>query len=166
MKPYVLTSIAGFARSFLHIKFTPNKNFMVSVYECPGQWMQQSQIDELVADLRSIVHVGNKGGELDYGVIKGDKDALRSSIITVVRERVSLTPVAFNAMRYLKINSTAMPMTVIHLGLVVISSKHQGQRLSWLLYTFPVIALFIRKGFRDCWFSNVTQIPRVELSNN
>jgi hypothetical protein len=49
----------------------------------------------------------------------------------------------------------------VHLGLVMVDPEARSQGLSWLLYGFTCILLFVRNQLRPLWISNVTQVPAI-----
>jgi hypothetical protein len=81
-------------------------------------------------------------------------------IITLVSRRDG-TPVAFNALTVMSLNTVPQPTEVLHLGLVMVDPDARSRNLSWVLYGLTCFLIFFRRQFRPVWISNVTQVPAV-----
>jgi len=123
--------------------------------------MQQAELDQLDADLRHVAATVLTVGELKYGVFSGDLDCLSQSVITLVADRQTNQPVAFNALVNMDVDLGGSHETVLHLGLVLIDPNVQSRGLSWVLYGLTCILMLLRNGLRPLWLSNVTQVPAV-----
>ena len=130
------------------------------VVERPGLWMSAEQTAALLADLRAVVRQGI-GTDLEYGVLTGDLQRLRQAIITILYDKASGRPVAFNALSVMPVSLRARPIEVLHLGLVMVDPGYRTQGLSWVLYGLTCILIFFRRGLRPVWISNVTQVPAI-----
>src|SRR5262249_46551685 len=95
------------------------------------------------------------------GVLGKDRERLSASVLTVLYDRASGKPVAFNALAWLPVSLRGRPTNVLHLGLVMVDPGARNRGMSWLLYGFTCFILFARRGARPIWVSNVTQVPAV-----
>jgi hypothetical protein len=123
--------------------------------------MAPEALGRLVEDIRTVARTSLSGSELGYGVLGGDPERLRHSVITVLYERASGKPIAFNALAWMEIELRGRRERVLHLGLVMIDPEARGGGLSWLLYGYTCFVLFLRGGMRPLWISSVTQVPAV-----
>lgn len=149
------------SRQYLDITFNASRDHRVRIIEYPGAWMEQDELDRLVGDLRIIAAKTLPQGELNYGVFSGDKDRLAQSIITLVTDRKTDTPIALNALAQMDIPLGNRIEPVLHLGLVLIDPGQQSRGLSWVLYGLTCVLMLLRNGMRPLWLSNVTQVPAV-----
>ncbi|MEM9784985.1 MAG: hypothetical protein AAF801_00685, partial [Pseudomonadota bacterium] len=94
------------------------------------------------------------------GVFSGDKAPMEAVIVTLV-SRPDGTPVAFNALAVMELDTAPHPTEVLHLGLVMVDPDERSKNLSWVLYGLTCFLIFIRRQFRPAWISNVTQVPAV-----
>ena len=133
---------------------------MIRIVERPGLWMSEEEIRSLLAELRAVVARTLAQG-LDYGVLTGDAERLRQAVVTILYDRPSGAPIAFNALAAMPVELRGRPIEVLHLGLVMVDPGFRTQGLSWVLYGLTCILLFFRKGLRPIWISNVTQVPAV-----
>lgn len=122
--------------------------------------MSQHRIDDLLSDLRTVVHRAI-GKDLDYGILTGDPDRLRRGIVTLLYDKESRQPIAFNALSAMPIEIKGRAVEAIHLGLVMVDPGHRTQGLSWVLYGLTCMLIFVRRGLRPLWISNVTQVPSI-----
>ncbi|MCY1536787.1 hypothetical protein D9M68_722570 [compost metagenome] len=114
----------------------------------------------MLAEMRGVVQRGI-GKDLDYGVLSGDPERLRRAVVTLLYDRDSGHPIAFNALSIMPIEVRGRPVEAIHLGLVMVDPGYRTQGLSWVLYGLTCILLFFRRGLRPIWISNVTQVPAI-----
>ena len=131
------------------------------VIERPGRQLNDEALASLTGDLRSIANATLDETSLDYGVFDEQSGALDSSIITIIYDTKTHTPVAFNAMPLIELDIQDKPVEVVHLGLVMINPNTRGKGLSSMLYGFACAMLMIRKQFQPIWVSSVTQVPAV-----
>lgn len=122
--------------------------------------MSPSDIDALLTDMRSVV-AKSIDTDLNYGVLSGDPERLRQAIVTLLYDKNSGNPVAFNALSLMAMEVRGRPVEAIHLGLVMVDPNYRTQGLSWVLYGLTCILLFVRRGLRPLWISNVTQVPSI-----
>jgi hypothetical protein len=144
----------------IDLRWSAGRGIDVRVIEFPGRWMAPAQLQELVECLQGIVRRGI-GRELDYGIVSGDIERLRQGIITLVYDKASGAPIAFNALTAMPVELRGQSTDVIHLGLVVVDPSFRAQGMSWILYGMTCILLFFRRGLRPLWISNVTQVPAI-----
>jgi hypothetical protein len=70
----------------------------VQIVNRPGFWIPNADLQKkLLSDLRSVAGRTRKDGELNYGILPGDPDRTQKSIVTVLYDRQSGAPGAFNA---------------------------------------------------------------------
>lgn len=145
---------------YLDLKLPANRDVTIRVIEFPGRWMSPEQIDGLLAEMRQIVRRGI-GKDLDYGILTGNVERLRQGIITVLYDKKTGSPIAFNALSAMPLELKGRPVEAIHLGLVMVDPGYRTQGLSWVLYGLTCILIFFRRGLRPIWISNVTQVPAI-----
>jgi hypothetical protein len=138
-----------------------SQNVFVRVLERPGEWLPQSELDQLVSDLRTIVKASIPKENLNYGVLTGEKAAMSRAVITIIYDQVTKQPLAFNALAYMPCILRQKPVDVLHLGLVIVSPGRREGGFSWILYGLTSIMLFLRSRFRPIWITNVTQVPAI-----
>jgi len=109
------------------------RRYVVRVYDQPGRWMPERQLQKLEADLHHVA-----AGSLDevptYGVFAGTRAALANRVIAVAYYARTMAPVAFTAMVYLPVESGGKVEPAIHLGLTMIRKEARGQRLQTPLF--------------------------------
>jgi len=145
---------------YLDLRLPANRHVTIRVVECPQRWMAQADIDALLADMRSVV-AKSMNGDLNYGVLSGDPERLRQAIVTLLYDKSSGNPVAFNALSLMPLELRGRSVEAVHLGLVMVDPNYRTQGLSWVLYGLTCILLFVRRGMRPLWISNVTQVPAI-----
>jgi hypothetical protein len=145
----------------LDISMNSSAEIRTRIVDRPGRWMTDSELEKLVDDVRAIARVALPGGELDYGVLAGDRKKLSESALTILYDRKTGSPIAFNALAWLPVSLRGRPQDVLHLGLVMIDPNQRSKGLSWILYGLTCFALFLRQGMRPLWISSVTQVPSV-----
>jgi len=145
---------------YLDLKIPASREVTIRVVEFPGCWMTQEQIDDLLAQMRQIVRRGI-GQDLEYGILSGDAERLRYGIVTLLYDKASGAPIAFNALTAMPLELKGRPINAIHLGLVMVDPGYRTQGLSWVLYGLTCMLIFCRRGFRPIWISNVTQVPAI-----
>src|SRR6266571_3066382 len=130
----------------------------VRVLERPGLWLPPAELDRLVADLQRVV--ASLGiGDLPYGLLSADRRHLDRAILTLIDDRASGNPVAFNAMLALDCTLRGAPLDVIHLGLTAVDPNFRQRGVAWILTGFTTFLLFVKNGLRPYWISNVSQVP-------
>lgn len=144
----------------MDVTMRSGRDLVVRIMERPGRWMDEAALQALTLDLRSIAAKTLDAGSLTYGVFSGDRTRLEDTIITLVSLRDG-TPVAFNALAVMTLDTQPDPVDVLHLGLVMVDPDQRSGGLSWVLYGLTCFMLFVRNQFRPLWISNVTQVPSV-----
>lgn len=136
------------------------KSYFV-LYDCPGLWCTDLELKRLTEDLRQIALESQSGKELPlYGTLLGERDDLKERVIAVAYSKKG-EPLGFSAQKYLDLKEEHFCLRVLHLGLVFVSPKAQGQNLTYLLAVLPNVLLTLRSGLRSAWVSNVSQVPAV-----
>ncbi|HWU45040.1 MAG TPA: hypothetical protein VN132_16420, partial [Bdellovibrio sp.] len=147
-------------KSYFDLTLGSKKNHITRVLERPGLWMTPEQQTKLVEDLRAVVstlHIG----DLDYGILKGSKQALDNAVITLIYDGPTGKPFAFNALTIMNCTVRGQSQQVVHLGLVAVDPNNRAKGLSWILYGLTTFLLFIKNRFKPVWISNVTQVPAI-----
>jgi len=157
----MMTSILkSLRRAHMDVRLRHGPGHVVRIMERPGRWMSEGDLAALTADLRIVAAKTLGDGALTYGVFSGARDALHDTIITLVSTRDG-TPVAFNALAVMTVDTQPDPVDVLHLGLVMVDPDECSGGLSWVLYGLTCFLLSVRQQFRPIWVSNVTQVPAV-----
>ncbi|MEM9585219.1 MAG: hypothetical protein AAGA08_19085 [Pseudomonadota bacterium] len=123
--------------------------------------MTDTELEQLVSDLRQVAKKTLTAGDLTYGVFSGDRTHLSQSIITLVNRHDDNQPIAFNALAQMDVDLDGRTEPILHLGLVLIDPDTRSQGLSWILYGLTCVLILFRNGLRPLWLSNVTQVPAV-----
>ncbi len=134
--------------------------YIVRIVERPGRWMETADLERLAADLRLVASKTLNEAGLTYGVFAADRSRYADSIVTLVTEKDG-TPVAFNALAMMEVDTEPRATDVLHLGLVMVDPDARSRSLSWVLYGLTCFLLFFKNQFRPLWISNVTQVPAV-----
>lgn len=147
--------------SHLDFELRAGDEFVVRIVEQPGLWMPAAELDALIAGARAVVSRAVPGDSLDYGIFTGGSERLSSSVLTLIHERRSGKPVAFNALALLPVMLRGREQEVLHLGLTVVDPEYRSRGLSWALYGLTVLLVCAHRQLRPLWISNVTQVPSV-----
>ena len=153
--------LRGLVQSHLDLRFSPAAGVETRVVDRPGLWMAPDALAALVDDARAVARETLPDGDLHYGVLGGDPERLKATVLTVVYDSATKAPIAFNALAWMPMTLRGRPIDVLHMGLVMVSPKARSQGLSWILYGLTCFLLFARGGMRPVWISNVTQVPAV-----
>jgi hypothetical protein len=149
------------SRRHLDFELSTADDVAVRIVERPGLWMQDDEVKKMVAELRSVVVAVLDGRSLGYGVFTGEKQALDRAVVTLVYDRASGRPIAFNVLSLLRVTLRGREVDVIHLGLAMVHPSHRGRGLSAVLYGLTCTLLFFRSQMRPMWVTNVSQVPSV-----
>lgn len=152
--------LQSIGRKHMDVTLRTGEGFAVRIIEAPGQWMTPDALAALSADLRQIAARTLDDEALTYGVFSGDPAVMGNVIITLVR-RTDGTPIAFNALTVMEVETDPKPAEVLHLGLVMVDPEEWSKNLSWVLYGLTCFLIFLRRQLRPVWVSNVTQVPSV-----
>ena len=131
------------------------------IVERPGLGLAPTDLAALVADVRSVARSVLGERDLTYGIFSGDPETLARTVLTVVYEKRTGRPVAFNALAILDADLGGRTVEVLHLGLVMVRPDVRGAGLSATLYGLTCVLLFVRRQCRGVWVSSVTQVPAV-----
>lgn len=131
------------------------------IVERPGLALAPADLAALVKDVRSIARSVLDDGDLTYGIFSGDPETLSRTVLTVVYEKKSGRPVAFNALAILDADLGGRSVEILHLGLVMVRPDVRGSGLSATLYGLTCVLLIVRRQCRAVWVSSVTQVPAV-----
>ncbi len=157
-------AIRSLGRRHIDLTLASGRDHVVRIVERPGLWMTDAELADLSSRLRRIAARTLDEGTLTYGVFSGDAARMRESIVTLVSRRDGSgdgTPIAFNALAVMDIDTAPEPTEVLHLGLVMVDPDERSKSLSWVLYGLTCFLIFFRHQFRPVWISNVTQVPAV-----
>jgi len=124
----------------------------------PGRWMDDARLQELVADLRSVADAATTGSELRYGVLSGSRNRLGDAILAVAYRRSDGACVAFNAVALVDVPGPG-GQRLLHTGLCIISRGYRSQGLCLAISAAAPLLVFLRRGLRPLWITNVTQVP-------
>lgn len=131
------------------------------IVERPGLSLTPQAQAALLEELRVVARKVLPAGELDYGVLSGDRERLETAVVTLIRDAATGAPVAFNALTVMRMGLAGQPVEVLHLGLVMVDPALRGRGLSEVLYGLTCVLLFLRRQCRPVRLSNVTQVPAV-----
>lgn len=131
------------------------------IVERPGLALAPAELASLVEDVRAIAHSVLGERDLAYGVFSGDAETLSRTVLTVVYDKKTGRPVAFNALAILDADLGGRAVEILHLGLVMVRPDVRGGGLSATLYGLTCVLLFVRRQCRPLWISSVTQVPAV-----
>lgn len=123
--------------------------------------VSDERLARLGDDLQHVARTSLSAEDLNYGVFSGERERLAASTITIVRDKASNAPIAFNALVHMQTDPGSKPCEVIHLGLVMVDPDARSKGMSWILYGLTCLLLFLRAGLRPQYISNVTQVPAV-----
>lgn len=132
----------------------------VRVIERPGLWMPGAELAALRDGMHELVQ-RSIGARLDYGFVGGEPGSAERAVITTIVEPESGDVIAFNVLSFMDVDVRGQPTQALHLGLVMVDPERRTKGLSWVLYGFTTILMFIRSGMRPLWVSNVTQVPAI-----
>lgn len=131
-----------------------------TIYDRPGEWMSDVELDRLRAEVRSVASAAIPG-DLNYGVFLPDRKPYENRLIVIGRHLPTGDVVGFNAMPTLDLEVGGKSITVLHLGLLVIHPKYQRRGFQGLLYGLGAFSLLHRIPETPVWMSNVTEVPAV-----
>ena len=146
---------------YLDLEMPRVGNLRVRIVERPGRWLDPPSLAALVTDLRSIVRSTLGGNTLDYGALSERRERLDHAVLTVLYDRDTNAPVAFNALCLLPVMLRGREEEVLHTGLAMIAPDFRSKGLSWVLYGLTVMLIFAHRQLRPIWISSVTQVPSV-----
>jgi hypothetical protein len=151
----------AFSQPTIDLTLRTHAGLVTRIVERPGLSLSESELDQLVSQLRIVAGKTLPAGSLAYGIFSGERERLSRAVVTLICEEASGRPIAFNALSVMPVELDGEAIEVTHLGLVMVDPEVQGQGLSWVLYGLTTLVLFMRGGLRPKWISNVTQVPAV-----
>lgn len=132
------------------------------IYECPGLWCSDKDLDLITQDLLKVAKKCQGDKEVPiYGVLEGRREDMSHRLITIAYDRKTNEPVGFSAQIFLDLYDEGFHERILHLGLIYVDKSAQGKNISYLLSVFPNLLILVKNGFRDVWISNVSQVPAV-----
>lgn len=137
------------------------RGLRLRIVERPALALTSQELADLCADLRQVALAVLPDGDLEYGVLGGDRERLENAVITLIYDGRTKAPVAFNALSLMDVSLAGQPVEILHLGLVMVDPALRGRGLSDLLYGLTCVLLFLRRQCRPLRLSNVTQVPAV-----
>jgi len=156
----ITTIIKALGKRYIDASLRTDAGHNVRILERPGLWMDDRALAALSADLRQIATETLPAEGLTYGVFSGQAAAMSRVVVTLVSDQDG-TPIAFNALAIMDVETAPEPTEVLHLGLVMVVPAARSQNLSWVLYGLTCFLIFLRRQLRPIWVSNVTQVPAV-----
>jgi hypothetical protein len=151
----------AFSQPTIDLTLRTHAGLTTRIVESPGRSLTESELEQLVSQLRIVAGKTLPAGSLAYGIFSGERERLSRAVVTLICEQATGRPIAFNALSVMPVELDGEPIEVTHLGLVMVDPDVQGQGLSWVLYGLTTLVLFMRGGLRPKWISNVTQVPAV-----
>jgi hypothetical protein len=147
--------------SFLKLSMRIGRGLRLRIVERPGLSLKAGELAELCAELQRVARAVVPDGELEYGVLGGDRERLNNAVVTLVYDTTTQAPIAFNALALMDVSLAGRSIEMLHLGLVMVDPSLRGRGLSELLYGLTCVLLFLRGQCRPIRLSNVTQVPAV-----
>ncbi|MGQ0578350.1 MAG: hypothetical protein ACT4PQ_05495 [Betaproteobacteria bacterium] len=147
-------------RKYLDFEFPVKNEARLRIVERPGLWMGRGALEQLLADVRQVAKTVIPSG-LDYGVLRGDKRRLDDAILSILYDRASGKPIAFNAYSFLDVEVHGRGVNVLHLGLIMVDPAFQAQGYTWVIVGLPCLMVFLRNGMSPVWITSVTQVPAI-----
>ena len=148
-------------QDYLDVELKVAPDIRARIVERPGLWMKGEEAGKIVEDLRTVARATLPGEPLDYGILIGSQERLEHAVVTVLYDTKTGRPVAFNALSLMDVTLHERSAEVVHLGLVMVDPNLRSRGLSWVLYGFTCLILFVRRQLRPLWLSNVTQVPAI-----
>ena len=145
----------------LDLRLSTHRRYETRIVAHPGDILDDHALEELVGMLRLVASRALNEGELTYGIFSGDRERLSRSVVTLITEKETGKPVAFNTLAAMDTAFAGERHEVLHLGLVIVDPDSRETGLSNALYGLTVLILFLRGGLRTRWISNVTQVPAI-----
>lgn len=145
---------------WINVRLGFSSKTITRVVECPGLWMNEHELAEILNDMKKLV-AEHKLGEVNYGILSGEKTSVQDCVLTLIYDKAEGHLLAFNAMMYLPCKILNRTLRIVHLGLVVVAPQHQAKGLSWSLYSLSMLLLCLRYKFRNFWISSVSQVPAI-----
>src|SRR5215218_10211234 len=148
LRSYGAFWLKAFSQETIDLTLRTHTGLQTRIIEGPGLSLSQPDLDQLVADLRTIAGKSLPAGSLTYGIFSGERERLARAVVTLIVEEASGRPVAFNALSVMDVELDGEPQQVTHLGLVMVAPDGQGRGFSGVPYGLTTRVLFARDVFR------------------
>jgi hypothetical protein len=148
-------------RGYMKLSMRLGNGLRLRIVERPGLSLSAAAQAQLLEDLRAVAKSAAGDGDVAYGVLSGAPDRLANAVVTLIYERATGTPMAFNALSILPLSLAGQQIELLHLGLVMVNPALRGRGLSAMLYGLTCVLHFLRGQCRPIHLSNVTQVPAV-----
>jgi hypothetical protein len=145
----------------LKLSMSVGRGLRLRIVERPALSLPSEELAKLCCDLRQVARAVLPETDLAYGVMGDDRERLENSIITIIYDKRTHAPLAFNALALMDVSLSGQPVEMLHLGLVMVDPALRGRGLSELLYGLTCVLLFLRRQCRPMRLSNVTQVPAI-----
>lgn len=154
--------ILGAFSQYINFEFNDKaQGIVVHIYERPGRWMTDERLSDLVNNMRALVRLSIKDESLDYGALTGERSILENVLVTIIFDKKTNRPLAFNSLTYMPCELAGVKVDVLHLGLIIVHPDIRHSGFSWILYGLTTSLIFIRNRLRPIWVTNVTQVPSI-----
>lgn len=142
----------------LNITHESADGYIVRIIENPKQSVSEEEQEKIVADLKSVINSLNLP-QLDYGVFKDPTFFLTHGLFTIIYDKATQQPVAFNTQTVMHCTLKGKMTPVYHMGLAIIQPSQQSKGLSRVLYGLTTFLVFFKNRLKPIWVSSVTQVP-------
>src|SRR3954454_4989234 len=88
----------AFQQPTIDLSLRTHEGLTTRIVESPGVSLSQTELDELVTQLRTVAGKTLPAGSLTYGIFSGEREKLSRAIVTVISEEATGHPIAFNAL--------------------------------------------------------------------
>lgn len=134
------------------------KAYTVKVYDQPGRWMSEQELNDLFEDLVDIAN-----GSLDriptYGIFSKERAAFENRIIAIAYDNKDNSPAAFTAMVYLPYQQKNKVFPIVHLGLTMIRKRQRGNRLQTPLFKKIFLLCLLNQRCISFTITNIAASP-------
>src|SRR5260370_26815820 len=95
--------LKAFSQETIDLTLRTHTGLQTRIVESPGLSLSQPDLDQLVADLRTIAGNTLPAGSLTYGIFSGERQRLARAIVTLIVEEATGRPIAFNALSVMSV---------------------------------------------------------------
>lgn len=134
------------------------KRYRIRVYDQPGRWMTDDQLESLKGQLSEIA-ARSMEDVPTYGVFSGQRSSFVNRVVGVVTVARTDEPVAFTALVYLPITLNGQVHPVLHLGLTMIKKRFRGHRLQGPLFEKLFFTPSLNQLRNDWILTNIAASP-------
>jgi hypothetical protein len=142
------------------ISFNLPKNYVLKSWFFPGRWLSDAKLDMLRKTIHSIT-LAKLGVLPKYGVYSQSREPYKNRIISIVYDKIALTPVGFTAMVHFQSPTNTNKAPVVHLGLVITTTNRLGRVLLFLVYFWPLLYYLALRQFKPFWITSVSMEPSI-----